>query len=72
MSNGYFKENYKFPRYRRGSNIFQWGGGVQLVQMLVSIETHLTCDFPGSANGFDNYETKVRVSSVGMLFLIRP
>ena len=35
----------------RGSNIFQ-GGGVQIfqgggVQVLISIETHITCDFPG-------------------------
>ena len=26
-----------------GSNFFQGGG----VQMLISIETHITCDFPG-------------------------
>ena len=26
---GYFKENYYFSRFQRGSNIFQ-GGGVQL------------------------------------------
>ena len=37
----------------RGSNIFQGGGGVQLFpggggfQVLISIETHITCDFPG-------------------------
>ena len=35
VSNGYLKENYNFPRFQRGSNIFQGGG----VQMLVSIET---------------------------------
>ena len=43
----FFEENY-FPRFQRGSNFFQ---GVQLflggVQMLISIETHITCDFPG-------------------------
>ena len=27
MSNGYLKENYNFPRFQRGSNIFQGGGG---------------------------------------------
>ena len=32
-----FQGNYNFPRFQRGSNIFQ---------MLISIETHLTCDFP--------------------------
>ena len=49
VSNGYFKENYSFPWFQRGggatfakgSNFFEGGG----VQMLVSIETHITCDF---------------------------
>ena len=48
----YYRENYSFPRIQRGSNIFQGrsnfltggGGGVQ---MLISIVTHITCDFPG-------------------------
>ena len=35
-----FQGNYNFPRFQRGSNIFQ---------MLISIETHLTCDFPGGS-----------------------
>ena len=50
----YREENYTFPRIQRGYNIFQ--GGVQLfpgggggVQMLISIETHITCDFPGGS-----------------------
>ena len=30
-----------------GSNFFQGGGGG--VQMLISIETHRTCDFPGGS-----------------------
>ena len=30
-----------------GSNFFQGGGGGGF-QMLISIETHITCDFPGS------------------------
>ena len=43
----YCRENYTFPRIQRGSNIFSvcvcgGGGGVQ---MLISIETHITCDF---------------------------
>ena len=50
-SNGYFKENYNFPRFQRGANICQ---GVQLfpggrVQMLISIETHITWYFPGGS-----------------------
>ena len=34
--------------FSRGSNFFQGGGGVQ---MLISIETHITitCDFPGGS-----------------------
>ena len=53
----YCREKYAFPRIQRGSNIFQGeggggGGGVQLfpgggVQMLISIGTHITCDFSG-------------------------
>ena len=38
-----------FQRIQRGSNFFP--GGAQLfpagVQMLISIETNITCDFPG-------------------------
>ena len=47
----YYREHYTFPRIQRGSNISRgvqlfpgWGGGVQ---MLISIKTHITCDFPG-------------------------
>ena len=55
MSNGYFKENYIFPWFQRGStfargggsNFFQGGGGVK---MLISIEIHITCDFPGGGS----------------------
>ena len=40
---------------RGGSNFFQGGGGSTFsrggVQMLISIETHITCDFP--AGGLD-------------------
>ena len=46
----YFKENYKFSRLQRGSNIFQGGGGVQLFfHFLFPTETHMTCDFPGGS-----------------------
>ena len=50
-SNGYFKENYHFPRFQRGSNIFQGGGGGFLQgsggsNCLFPIEAHITCDFP--------------------------
>ena len=31
-----------------GSNTSSGGGGIQ---MLVSIETHITCDFPGGGGG---------------------
>ena len=47
----YFKENYTFPRFQRGSNIFQ-GGGSNFFQgggsnRLFPKETHITCDFIG-------------------------
>ena len=49
-----FEENCHFPRFQRGSNIFQGGvGGAQLFprgsNCLFPIETHLTCDFPGGS-----------------------
>ena len=36
-----------FPGGGGGSNFFQGGGDRGKVQMLISIETHITCDFPG-------------------------
>ena len=38
-----FHESRGGPIFSRGSNFFQGGG----VQVLISIETHITCDFPG-------------------------
>ena len=48
----HFRENYTIPRLQRGSNNFQGGGGSSYfqgvgVQMLIYIETHITCDFLG-------------------------
>ena len=49
----YYRENYTFPRIQRGSNIFQgkgfsfFQGGGRGFQMLISIETHITCDLSG-------------------------
>ena len=46
----YFKENYCFPRYQRGSIVFQRGlnfSGMG-IKMLISIETYITYDFPGA------------------------
>ena len=31
----------------RGGPTFLGGGGVGRVQVLISIETHITCDYPG-------------------------
>ena len=58
----YFKENYNFPRFQRGPNIFSSGGGggggvggVQLFlggggsNYLFPIESHITCVFPGGS-----------------------
>ena len=52
----YFRENYSFQRVHRGSNIFQgrskfYQGGGERVQMQISIETHITCDFQGEGGG---------------------
>ena len=38
------------PTFSRGSNFFQGGGG-RRVQLLIPIETHITCDFPGGGSG---------------------
>ena len=63
---GLSKKAKPFPRFQRGSNIFQEGSNISVgVQILISIETHRTCDFPwgvqipsppppsGSAHGYD-------------------
>ena len=56
VSNGYFKEHYYFLRFQKGSNFFKGDptfsaveGGGGGVKMLISIETHITCDFPGGS-----------------------
>ena len=55
-----FQRNQYFPRIQRGYNIFQGyptnlfpggGGGGGGVQMLISIETHMTCNFLGGEGG---------------------
>ena len=54
MPDGYFNEKYNFPRFqrvqhfpgRRGGPNFSRGGGGGF-QVLISIETHITFDFPG-------------------------
>ena len=56
VSNGYSEENYNFPWFQRGGGggggeatfargvqLFPGGGGGG------SIETHITCDFPGGS-----------------------
>ena len=65
----YYRENYTIPRIQRGSNIFHGGGGEdQLfpgggVQKLISIETHITCDFPGVPSGSAHDDRIKTVSS---------
>ena len=39
LYNGYFKENYYFPTFQRGSN-FSGGGGGGGIRMLISVEAH--------------------------------
>ena len=53
----YFKENYNFPRFQRGLNIFPGGGGGSSFfygggagsDCLFPIESHITCVFPGGS-----------------------
>ena len=49
-----FYSGLSITRFQRGSNIFQGGGGVQFfpegVLMLICIEIHRTCDFPGGVH----------------------
>ena len=53
-SNGFITEKTTlFQGSRGGSNIFQWrGGGGVGVQILISIEPHITCDPPGGGGGY--------------------
>ena len=44
----YYRENYTFRIQPEGVQHFQaGGGGGGGVQILISIEPHITCDFPG-------------------------
>ena len=46
------RENYPFPRIQKGSNIFQGGPTFSRgAKMLLSIETLITCAFPGEGCG---------------------
>ena len=42
----YYRENYTFQRIQRGPE-FSRGRGSNFFLMLISKETHITCDFPG-------------------------
>ena len=44
----YFSNDPEGVNYFQGVQLFPGGGGVQ---MLISIETHMTCDFPGVGGG---------------------
>ena len=45
----YYRENYTFQRIQRGPE-FSRGRGSNFFLMLISKETHITCDFPGDPN----------------------
>ena len=45
----YNRENYTFQGSGGGQTFTRGGGGG--VQMLISVETHITCDFPGGWSG---------------------
>ena len=54
------------PTFSRGCpNIFKGG-----VQMLISIETHITCDFPGGGGGRTPYPPSGSAHAKHMLNLI--
>ena len=40
-----------FSKDRGGPTFLGGGGGGSGVQVLISIETHITCDFPGGGGG---------------------
>ena len=46
-SNGFITEKTIHFKGSRGSNFSRGGGGGSRVQVLISIGTHITCDFPG-------------------------
>ena len=47
----YDRENYTFQRIEGVQLFYGGGGGGSRVQVLISIETHITCDFPGAGGG---------------------
>ena len=47
----YYKKNYIFSKDPEGVPYFPGGGGGGGVRMLISIEIHITCDFPGGGGG---------------------
>ena len=59
----YFKDNYCFPRFQRNSfHRSPWGGGGKhfswvRVNMLLSIETNRTYDFPGAGRPYTTSES---------------
>ena len=44
---GFFLQRKLYFSKDRGGPTFLGGGGGSRVQVLISIETHITCDFPG-------------------------
>ena len=65
----YFKENYNFPRFQRGLNIFPGGGGGGGLTFsrggggsncLFPIESHINCVFPGGLGPIAPFPTLVQ------------
>ena len=45
-------EGVRYSTWVGGSNFFQGGGGVQMLHIVISLETHIrTCYFPGGGGG---------------------
>ena len=66
-----FKEIYHFSRFQRGSNIFQGSPTFSRGSIcLFSIETHITCDFPGGGGGPDPSGSEfVNISCLSFLLI---
>ena len=59
-----------FPRIQEGPTFSRGGGGGGGVQMLISMETHITCDFPGGSRPTMPPSGYAHGLIVGKLYLI--
>ena len=62
-----FKDFRGGPTFSRGEGNFFHGGGVQWV---ISIETHITCDFPGGGAGRTPYPPSGSAHAISQLIFL--